>query len=737
MARILEPVRDDATGLLVRVAKAVALLELIQETVPTDARLVAQCLYDRLDRGNQFGPVTEALEELRRRNLLGYSEKQGYKIQSSAGEEWERERRDIGVPRETIGELVQDSLRYLLSAPERPRLEGRPFPWAGVLSDGRRLQDVVLADPHDEAAVRVDFRFLTQEERAESEWVRRSADDPALADRLVWVCGEVDQVEHSARELARSQAMVKKFKPRRESLNAARKLLLQQEENREEDLAVAARAAVAAAWMAGRFYFRGLPMTPSEHGVAFAGALSSVAGGALPKLFPHFVPTTVVPSELLQLIEPELSGPSPKFLPEDSGILELDSGRYVPACGGVVPSRVFEHIVAQGGLSGTGLLADFARPPYGYTANVVKACAAGLLRAGKLRIQPESGSEITAVRDAGVRDLFDKDRSFRRATFFPAETDDDLGPQVRARICKVFEHLLGHKMDCEDHAIADAVSLHFPQQAQRLRRVLSQLDRLPGGTQPPQALSRLGDVLEQCVRSCRQTRPTVKLVKKHLDALRDGIQLLNVYHAELTDDALQAVQNAANVERFQAAQLREAGALSPSAEDAARRVALHLAGDQPWRELASLDPDLAVLRDAYVQERKRLLESQEREAEQARKRVKARDGFATLSAEHSHQVLRPITQAQTETTAEAVAPSLAALKDPFLLALQRGEEAANERLDDILSEGPDDTAPLIVKVNLALKNREVRTEAEVDALVQEIRGRLMEQVRAGARVRIV
>ena len=82
MARILNQCANDPTGLTRRVAKAVALLELIQELVPTDAKLVAQCLYDRVDRGSQVNAVTEALEDLRRRNLLGYSEKQGYKIQS-------------------------------------------------------------------------------------------------------------------------------------------------------------------------------------------------------------------------------------------------------------------------------------------------------------------------------------------------------------------------------------------------------------------------------------------------------------------------------------------------------------------------------------------------------------------------------------------------------------------------------------------------------------------------------
>ena len=168
---------------------------------------------------------------------------------------------------------------------------------------------------------------------------------------------------------------------------------------------------------------------------------------------PHFIATQVQPSELLQLVEAELSGPSPKFVTGDLGILELDSGRYVPSCSGVVAHRIQEHIESEGGLGGTTLLAHFGGPPYGYTANVVKACVAGLLRAGKVRLQPDGGNEITAIRDAGVRDLFEKDRAFRRATIFPAG-EDDIGFQARARICKFFEERLGHRMDREDHLIA-------------------------------------------------------------------------------------------------------------------------------------------------------------------------------------------------------------------------------------------------------------------------------------------
>ncbi len=534
-----------------------------------------------------------------------------------------------------------------------------------------------------------------------------------------------------ARDYVRSRAMVKKYEPRRESLIPAKKLLLQQEQNNLEDLASRLRAAVDDAFMSGKMYFEGRPMTPRDHGAAFATALLDAGTKILPDLFPHFDATQVQPSELLVLLENELSGPSPKFLTDGLGILELDSGRYVPACSGAVPVRVFEKIESDEGLSGALLLTHFGGPPYGYTDNVVKACVAGLLRASRIRIQPEGMAEITAFRDAGVREVFDKDRAFKRATIVPAG-EDDIGVAARNRICRFFDTQLHKPIDREDHLIADSVASLFPPQAARLRDVLARHANLPDRPEPPVELTKLQDALDKCVAICRQTKPCVARVKKHLNTLNDGFKKLNELDKELTDASIAAVRAAADVRDHQAKQLSDRKALSAEGEEAAARIANHLRRERPWQEIVALDPDLDRLREAYRAERAKLLAWQEQEAEQRRANLKRRDGFSTLSAKQSEAVLRPFLSAETNTSADALHPPLAALKDHFLVALARAEEEANDLLDELLSEGE----AIVERLDLGLSNRELATVEDVKALLEELEARLLAKIEKGVRVRL-
>lgn len=733
MARILHHCDAHNLPLAARAAKAVALLELIQERLPTDAKLVAACLYDRIDRGSQQSAVQDALEELRRVHLLGYSEKQGYKIQSTSGEEWERERREMNVSVESRGELVQDTLKHIVADQETPKLDGRPFQWLALFSDGRRASDVRLIDPRDPASIAIDFRFITNAgDRDAATWVSRSSESTTL-NRLVWVVGDTAEVEDAARELGRSNALIKRYEGRATSLSAEKHRLWLEEKSRvEHELTPRLKRAVDAAWIDGRVYFRGKATEAREIANSIGVVMAREAERTLRALFPHFVPTRVSTPEVLQLIEPALAAPSTKFLGE-LGILELENGRFVPSCKGSVPRLVLEHVTASGGATGAGLYAHFGGPPYGFAPEVVRACVAGLLRGSKIRIQSESGDQISAARDAGIRDILEKDRAFKAATIYPVG-DDTVGQKGRARICKFFEQRLNVQLDRENDAIADAVSTHFPAQLARLRDVFDKLRRLPGHREVPEKLIKLEDALGSCYKLVRQTEPTVTEVARQLDALNNGIELLGILSAELTQAAVDAVRKVDDVARYQLAQLIGLGALAPELEPARERIEKLVASDAPWRGVAALENDLTAIIDAYSAARRGVLVQQEAAVEAARARIRLRDGYATLERDKANHVMRPFHTVVASTDEKAVSPAVDALRDAFERALPLAEQDANDRLDAVLSEGDQ---PLRRKVTHGLTGREISSVEELDQVLDEVRVRVGEELRAGHKVRLV
>ena len=124
------------------------------------------------------------------------------------------------------------------------------------------------------------------------------------------------------------------------------------------------------------------------------------------------------------------------------------------------------------------------------------------------------------------------------------------------------------------------------------------------------------------------------------------------------------------------AQLRDAGKIGEDDADA-EILERELGAPQPWRSAAALGLAAAALRgSAYAEARRRLLGEQAEAVEAARARLKIRSGFERLSADDAHGVLRPLQEALTDTTAEAVAPTLAELRGRFPRRVAEAEEKA-------------------------------------------------------------
>jgi hypothetical protein len=726
-----------------RAAKAVALLELIQDdgdkSAATTADLVAKCLYRRLGDGSLLDATTAALDKLKSLGFLAYSEAYGYKVQSSAGQEWLRQRAEFYFNNDQIAEACREKLASpLIGAPERPRLGNQSFPFAAVFSAGRTHDDArVQSAPSHEASFTVDFRFMTSQEARQPDIWRKRSDEEALKDRVLWVSGETGETNEVLRELLRSRAMVKQHSTQRASLPREKQRLLLEEEASAEQWESKATEAVARAFMDGTFYFRANPYSPNDFGTTFARALTAIGNRLVRELFHGHVDIAVTPAELNQLIEPRdpkrLSGVSPVFLEDKLGILKADAGKYVPACEGRAPRNVLDLILKEKSVSGNAVLAHFVRAPYGYPSDIVRACVAGLLLGEKVMLRTADGArKVSTISDAGSKDLLSTDRGFRGATIEPAG-EQDVSPRDRIAIRDFLLKSLGEDVESDLGALTAVVFRRFSQLRTDLRGVEAKFERLPDRPELPPVLRALAGALEDCCRS-PQAKDTVKAVRVHLDVLRDGVAQLRKLQTDLSDSAVDGVRAAEEACKYHLHQLRALGA-GGEIEREGEILEQTLEGPQPWLHIAALGEAVGKIRGHYYEVRRGVVAQLGADLEAAQARTKMLEGFARLSADDAHAVLRPFAALLVGVDTDAVMPELKTLSETFLARLQAAEKQARHLLDERLIEHDDRSRP-IIEVSARLSQRVIATSEDLEALLQELRERVLAQLKSGARVRI-
>ena len=732
MARLLAHPELESDSKSLRVAKAVALLELVADDEPAQAELVARCLYARLGDDNPLPEVKEALEKLSRLNFVTRSEKRGYRIQSSAGQEWVREKEAYSVTGQAISDEVKEVLGRLRARSERPRLKGRVFDTAAFYSDGKMHDNVRIHSPKDQSVVAFDFQFLPKSaDRAPARWINESSSE-ARRHRVIWVVGECALLRDAVRELLQSQHMLEVYSPSRNSLSEGKRACFFEEQNLRERLLQNVEALVDQAFLAGSVFFQGKQLDHQKFAGAFAGVLHELGEEVLPQLYQHFVDYSVSDTELEQLFDSNLSGASDTFRATKLGILEVDSGRVEARCNGEIPTRILDYLRAEkGAATGAELLTHFSSPPYGYYPDLVKASVLGLLRGHLVKLQTTSGL-MTSYNDMGCRDIFLKLQEFKRADIVVAG-EQTLDGRTKSQILRFFEDFFPQaRIESDPEAIVNAVFQYFPQLAAELREFYAKVERLrPLRLELPAALDNLQELLEKCRRG-RQAEPTLQALKKHIHELRDGVQYLRTYDKLLFEKTLAILKQAQDLCAHQWAQLHEYGC-SESLQAAGQALEAQLKSPKPWEDLAKLEPVLDQIRTAYRTVREELLQRQFESLELERQNIRSCEGFHKLGPAETDSVLRPFQRATGNTSAEATYPTLVYLRDTLPAALERAREEALEALDQALADIEEaQTLPFELK----LQGEVIRDEADVERLLARLRERLLEQLKNKVRVRL-
>ena len=724
IARALEFCSREESVLMARVVKAVALLELVQDHQKTSTELIARSLYEQLGQGNLQADVQKALDALVGESLLGYSEKTGYKIESSAGQEWQRER-DHYVPGEDqLSAKVQQALQWCLGDVDRVSLEGLTLPWLALYTDGTGARDVRIKDERKHTVMTVDFQFTKGE--GPDQWVPRS-DGAPYTDRIVWVAGELDAARHAARKVVRSERMVERYDPRQSSLPEDKQRLLIEERNRLDAAMKELTEAAKHSFMAGQFYFRGRGTSPRDVGSSFTASLAAFGMRVVGSLYPHPTTYSVSERDVLFLIDnTELVAPPPVLCQERLGILSLDAGRYEVTCGGRVPADVLKHVKDCAGVTGASVLEHFGKPPHGTPPDVVRAVVVGLLRGGKIRVELTGVGELTSVRDEGARDLL-KDTGLRKARLFE-NTKETLKPRDRNAICTLFKTQLNTDVARDNDAIAIAVSQKFAGVRDRLTSLSECFRRLPRDTAYPDALTKLERALETCRRD-RRVEPTVLAVKRSLNPLRDGLMLLRRMESDLTDQAIDTLRQAEDTWKLLWPGLSSSGA-SKELEVAARAIQAHLQTERPWEDTTELAPHVELLREAYRAKRRAILDAHATKVDHATESMKRREGIERLDPDQRYEVLRYLSEGAASGTDERdVTPPLEALEALLERRRKAAKDKALARLDALLGTPK-------VDVDLELTGHEIKNEAELEKLLDKIRQRVLHELQAKHLVRL-
>jgi len=728
IGRALEFCGRQDNELWARVVKAVAMLELVSDHQKASEDLIARCLYQRLGDSNLLPEVEKALDGLKAASFVGYSEKTGYKIESSAGQEWQNERDRYAPTAEQKSERVREALATLVGDADTAKLEYLGLPWLALYSDNLGDREVRIKDERKYTVITVDFQFTKSEGR--DVWVPRS-DSAQYRDRIVWVVGDIEAAGYAAAKWYQSHRMVDRYGNNPSSLSDERQRLLIEERNRLEAAARDLREAVEAAFMAGDLYFRGRQTSPTDLGANFGAALTTFGNRIVGELYPHPAVFSVSEKDIIYLIEnTELAAPPPVLCEDRLGILTLDAGRYEVACSGRVPTDVLAFVKEYGGVVGSSLLSHFGAPPHGVPPDVLRAAVVGLLRGGKIRIEIPGIGDITSVRDEGARELL-KDTGLRKAKV-TENTKETLSPRDRNAICKLFNDLLGRDVARDNDAIADAVADRFAGVRERLTELGERFRRLPKDTAYPEALTKLEGALETCRRD-RRVEPTVLAVKRSLAALRDGLTLLRRMETDLSDSAITVVNEAENVQAHYWPSLEAIGC-SEEAKAASKALLAHLTTERPWEDTGELLQHVELLRGEYRAKRRSILSTHEEHLTLGIEGLKRRPGFEQLTSDESHQVLRHLREGGFAATDErAIAPALEALSGILQAKRDHAEQKALAALDAILeSKG---RSP-VIEVPLDLTGREIADEATLDRLLTELRGKILRELAAHHRVRL-
>lgn len=713
-----------------KVAKAIALLEMIQDAQPTTDSLIAQVLYPHLGAEGIESKVKAALEELEAERAIVAQEHLGWRIQDHAGQDWARMRDEQSVGNEDIEDTLFAQLKTVMEGVEKFRFYNTPLPW-NLWKGG----DEKISSRMDSPGVDLDFRYVrTQQERNDSDfWVSLSKESH-YKNRFIWVCGDHNELHQTVRNMLRSQKMIDKHGRMR--LDRIKERLLAEEKSNKEKHELQIPKAIRSCWSNGQIYFQGTRVEMRDLG-KFDKALKDVLQDHLDAVYPHFQEGNqqISRDNLQELLQSEINAPNRVFLAQDNGLglLRMDAGRVVSDPSGPVPQKMRQYLKDQHSVTATRLVAHFSEPPYGFNPYVIRACVIGLLRAEAITVRDGAGTELTSIKDPGIKEALTSDTGFKRCEIIQSQ-NQEISRRDMVKMARFFEDKLKTpELKREKDDLADAVFGSFERLDKRMNQVSQQLMQLD--FKVPLILHDSLDAMSQCRRD-RRVVPTLLSLAQNLPILEQGVDQLEAIEASLSDENLAQLKVLhEQLLGKMLPQLRDAGALE-TLKDEVKTLEAHMESAAPWQLSEAVEAAMQSLETHYYAQRESLLAQHQQGYQDLVAEFERDSRFAKLSKEETENVQRELRKALPDSAEKALSPALVVLKQNMLQKLEAVRHDVTGLIDEYITlTNPDPKPDLYVEAQLSKYRCEVESEDELRRLADQFYDDWLPYIDEGKRVR--
>ena len=399
-----------------KVIRAVVLLSFVKD-LPRTAQNIAALLYPNVEAPSPLPDVEAAIELLVEAEHLHDSE-EGYKLLTAPEKSWQSEKKNVPVKPRNREDLVAQLLDKIFEEPvfKTYRYQSRSFP----------VNAMVRAGGTAKGGIAVEIRRAESEDKLADE-IERARVDSRTNDRAYWVFPLTSEVDAMVAELVRSGEMIRKY----EQLRSQNKITAEESSNLDEEKRQASstearlRGKLALALATGQLLFQGksrdvtsLAATPSE-------ALGKFLDGVIPELYPHLGDAAVDPrpSDAEDILKAANLDALPKVYGSEGLAMFVRSGGAVrfepdsPAARHVL-GYLKDRVDYGEKPSGRAMEEHFSSPPFGWEPDVVRVVAAGLHRAGAIRITTR-GRTYDDYTEQQAWPALIRTLDFRNATFAP------------------------------------------------------------------------------------------------------------------------------------------------------------------------------------------------------------------------------------------------------------------------------------------------------------------------------